>query len=262
MIHYHGTPITPMTASLAVLNGGHAFVSFKYPEQLGLALDVCQSFAVDNGAFSSWKSGKPVTDWTDYYEWVGSINRIPSFDFAVIPDVIDGGESDNDLLIAEWPWRVSAPHVGAPVWHMHESLERLLSLALEFPRICIGSSGQFATVGDAKWWTRMAEAMNTICDKSGLPICKLHGLRMLDPDVFKRLPFSSADSTNIAQNIGIDSKWRGTYLPPTKETRAMVMRQRIESHQAASYWDFHPTQMEIAACAHGLSTATTRCNPV
>ena len=50
MIHYHGLPITPATAALAAIKGGHAFVSFRYPDQLGLLLDVCQSFAVDNGA--------------------------------------------------------------------------------------------------------------------------------------------------------------------------------------------------------------------
>lgn len=57
MIHYHGLPITPATAAFAAVGGGHAFVSFRYADQLGLALEICQSFAVDNGAFSAWKSG-------------------------------------------------------------------------------------------------------------------------------------------------------------------------------------------------------------
>ena len=92
MIHYHGLPITPATAACAAVGGGHAFVSFRYADQLGLALEICQSFAVDNGAFSAWKSGKPITDWTGYYAWVDEICRSPSFDFAVIPDVIDGDE--------------------------------------------------------------------------------------------------------------------------------------------------------------------------
>lgn len=93
----------------------------------------------------------------------------------------------------------------------------------------------------------MAEAMNAVCDKNGNPICKLHGLRMLNPEVFSRLPLSSADSTNIAQNIGIDSAWRGTYTPPSKECRALVMRERIESNKAITFWNYQPVQMEIAA---------------
>ncbi|WP_206601766.1 hypothetical protein [Herbaspirillum aquaticum] len=74
-------------------------------------------------------------------------------------------------------------------------------------------------------------------DRQGRPICKLHGLRMLDPEVFSRFPFASADSTNIGRNVGIDSAWRGTYTPPTKEARAALMRERIEAHQSLTFWD-------------------------
>ena len=238
MIHYHGLPITPDTAARAAISGGHAFVSFRYPEQTALVLDVCQSFAVDNGAFSAWKSGEPVTDWTRYYEWVAELHRYPSFDFAVIPDVIDGDEKANDALVAEWPWRGQAAKlwVGAPVWHFHESIDRLRALAHEWPRVCLGSSGSYATIGDYSWWHRVAEAMNAICDKNGNPVCKLHGLRMLDPDVFTRLPLSSADSTNIAQNVSIDSRWKGTYTPPTLQCRAEIIRARIEAHQGQQFW--------------------------
>ena len=249
MIHYHGLPITPETAARAAVSGGHAFVSFRYPDQLGLVVEVCQSFAVDNGAFSAWKSGEPVTDWRRYYEWVADLHRCPAFDFAVIPDVIDGDEQANDALVAEWPWgrEAKSKWVGAPVWHMHESIDRLRRLALEWPRVCLGSSGEFATVGDARWWNRIAQAMNAVCDKRGDPITKLHGLRMLNPDVFSRLPFASADSTNIAKNVGIDSAWRGTYTPPSKEVRAMVMRERIESHNAAAFWERQPVQAILVA---------------
>lgn len=236
MIHYHGLPITPSTAALRAIGGGHAFVSFRHPEQLTLALEVAQSFAVDNGAFSAWRSGHPVTDWEPYYDWVAELHRYPGFDFAVIPDVIDGDEAANDALLTEWPWRDSAPHIGAPVWHLHESLERLDRLVTAWPRICLGSSGDFAKIGTPAWWARMAEAMDVICDRSGRPCTKLHGLRMLDPEVFSRFPFASADSTNIGQNIGIDSAWKGAYTPPTKEARAAIMRERIESHQALTLW--------------------------
>ncbi len=236
MIHYHGLPITPATAAAKAIASGHAFVSFRYPDQLGLVLEVAQSFAVDNGAFSAWRSGKPVTDWNPFYEWVAELHRYPSFDFAVIPDVIDGSEADNDALIAEWPWRERAPWVGAPVWHMHESLERLERLALAWPRVCLGSSGQYARVGTPEWWARMSAALDRVCDRDGRPVCKLHGLRMLNPKVFGRLPLASADSTNIAQNVGIDSKWKGTYAPANKESRAQVMRERIETNQALTFW--------------------------
>jgi hypothetical protein len=142
MIHYHGLPITPATAAVRAISGGHAFVSHQHAGQLTLALECAQSFAVDNGAFSAWSSGNTITDWSVYYAWVDSLRFYPAFDFAVIPDVIDGDEAENDALIAQWPWLQDAPWVGAPVWHVHESLARLAWLAASFPRICIGSSGR------------------------------------------------------------------------------------------------------------------------
>lgn len=235
MIHYHGLPITPGTAAVRAIGSGHAFVSYAHPDQLHLAAEVCQSFAVDNGAFSAWRKGDPITDWSGYYEWVAKCKRIPSCDFAVIPDVIDGDEAANDSLLAEWPlprW------FGAPVWHMHESFARLERLASSFQRVCIGSSGEFATVGSGEWWNRIARAMRVVCDDDGYPLAKLHGLRMLNQEIFTRLPFASADSTNIARNIGIDQAWRGSYMPPSKEIRADVMRSRIESHNSPARWSF------------------------
>lgn len=213
-------------------------MSFRHSEQLPLAMQLCQSFAVDNGAFSAWVSGKPVKDWSGYYEWVKSIERHPAFDFAVIPDVIDGSEKDNDALVEEWPWLRLAPWIGAPVWHMHESPERLRRLADRFPRVCIGSSGRFSQIGTSQWWGRMADAFKAICNAAGEPMCKLHGLRMLDPKIFSRLPLSSADSTNIGRNIGIDCKWNGAYSPSSKEMRALIMRERIESYQSAATWRY------------------------
>lgn len=244
MIHYHGLPITPETAAVRAVEAGHAFVSFAHPLQLRTAVEVCQSFAIDNGAFSAWKAGAPVQNWRPFYEWAAECKRIPSCDFAVIPDVIDGGEEENDALLAEWPLPV---WFGAPVWHMHESLDRLERLAARFPRVCIGSSGEFATIGTAQWWGQMARAMRVICNDEGQPLVRLHGLRMLNPDIFSRLPLASADSTNIGRNIGIDQAWKGTYSPPTKEARAQVMRSRIESQTAPAIWGFIVPEIQIAA---------------
>lgn len=233
MIHYHGLPITPATAAAKAVEGGHAFVSFAHSDQLSIAVDVAQSFALDNGAFSAWKSGSPIVDWSGYYEWVSECMKYPNCDFAVIPDVIDGSEDDNDALLVEFPF---SNWIGAPVWHLHESFERLERLAADYPRICLGSSGEFATIGTTKWWQRMSAAMKVLCDENGSPITKIHGLRMLNPEVFTRFPFASADSTNIGRNIGIDKSWKGNYMPPTKEMRAQVMRSRIEAFNAPHRW--------------------------
>jgi hypothetical protein len=236
VIHYHGLPITPATAAARAVEAGHAFVSYAHSDQLGVAVEMCQSFAIDNGAFSAWKSGRPVQDWRPFYEWAEQCRRIPSCDFAVVPDVIDGDEDANDALLDEWPLGAM---FGAPVWHMHESLDRLERLATTYLRVCIGSSGQYATVGNDAWWARIDQAMRVVCDPQGRPLVKLHGLRMLNPKVFTRLPFASADSTNIGRNVGIDKHWaKGHYLPPTKEMRAQVMRSRIEAFNSPATYEY------------------------
>jgi len=233
MIHYHGTPITPETAAAEIIAGRHAMVSFANPQQIDLISDACQSFALDNGAFSAWRAGKPITDWKPYYEWVKKWRRHPGFDWALIPDIIDGSEKDNDVQIAIWPL---GKYAGVPIWHLHESLPKLQRLCEFWPRVAFGSSGEFAAIGASAWWNRMGEAMEIAC-RFGWPMTKLHGLIMLDPEIFGKFPFSSADSTNVARNIGIDGAWRGTYQPIDKAGRGVVLANRIESHNSAPSWE-------------------------
>jgi hypothetical protein len=233
MIHYHGTPITPEKFLPCILRGGHAFVSHKYPQQLETILSVCQSFALDNGAFSAWRSGNPVKDWQEFYKFAETVGKLPSCDFVVIPDVIDGSEQDNDYMLTEFPL---PKQVGSPVWHMHESFDRLERLCYSgYYKVCVGSSQEYASVGTKLWWERMSAAMDFIC-KDGLPPCKLHGLRMLNPKVFTKLPLHSADSCTIAVKVGIDNNWKGTLQPATKSARGLVLRDRIEAQQSSTKW--------------------------
>lgn len=241
MIHYHGGPITPETVAIRVWSGRHAFVSVAAPQQIKTAAGACQSFALDNGAFSAWKAKRPP-NWPAYYAWCEQWLFHPACDFAIIPDDIEGDEATNDALVGEWPFGKGP---GVPVWHLHESIDRLRRLCDEWPRVALGSSGEFATVGTPLWWQRMAQAMNAVC-VNGRPVTKLHGLRMLNPDVFSRLPLSSADSTNVAQNSGMDTAWRGTYVPANEETRAQVLVERIELFNAAERWEPQAEQLCLA----------------
>lgn len=230
MIHYHGGPITPDTCAIKAWKARHAFISFAHYGQIGLAAEHCQSFAIDNGAFSFWKAGKQ-TDWKSYYEFIEAWRSHPGFDFAVIPDVIEGSEDENDNLLAEWSF---AKHEGLAVWHTNESIDRLVRLANEWPRVGIGSSGEYDAAKVSKLLSRMNEVLPHILDDKKRPICKLHGLRMLNPKIFTKLPLSSADSTNVARNIGIDVKWKGTYQPQSKETRTTILIERIESENSSN----------------------------
>lgn len=236
MIHYHGGPIFPEAAARSAWRRGHAMISFAYPKQAPLAFEVAQSVILDNGAFTAWKNGDSV-DVAAYAEWVRGWMHHPGFDWCLIPDIIDGSEQQNDEAIGLW-LEAFSPHVSVPVWHLHESLERLERL-VSFPRLALGSSGEYAEIDNrpgSRWWTRISEAMEICCDKQGRPRTKLHGLRMLDPTITSHVPLSSADSTNCARNVPLDSRWEGPYEPMTKETRAALMVERIEFHATASFW--------------------------
>ena len=93
-----------------------------------------------------------------------------------------------------------------PVWHMHESTERLIRLATDFDYIAFGSSGEYATIRTKKWHYRMREAFTALADAGLKP--KIHGLRMLDGRILGNYPLTSADSTNLACNV---PKWKVKY---------------------------------------------------
>ena len=231
MKHYHGTPIGGKRQDVArFLQGRHALVPFPRPDDAGIVADVCKSFVFDNGAFTVWKQGGQL-DVEGYVRWVDDWHRHPGFEWALIPDVIEGSEEENDRLLEAWPLHLP----GVPVWHLHESLERLKRLAAQWSTVALGSSGQWATPGTAGWWRRLADAMDAICDEHGRPLCRLHGLRMLNPAIFTRLPLASADSTNAAVNCGSVSRF-GMYTPPTAAQRAAVIAERIEAHNSAATW--------------------------
>jgi hypothetical protein len=228
VIHYHGGPITPETCAYRVWRGRHAFISFAHPDQIELAALICQSLSLDNGAFTFWtKNQDKQVDWHAYYAWCDRWLAHPACDWAVIPDVIEGSEDENDALISEWPFG----HRGVPVWHLNESPERLIQLANTWPRVALGSAAEWDVSSPAKCLERLYDVLPAICS-AGQPVTKLHGLRMLSHHIITAVPLASADSTNVARNIGIDAKWAGGYAPATKETRAMVLAERIESYQS------------------------------
>lgn len=188
MIHYHGTPINPHFA-MAPMAGRHFCVAWTDPRALPWCLSHGASVMLDNGAFSAWTRGASV-DWTAFYQWATPHLRHPHW--AVIPDVIDGDEAANDELLAACPLPRA---LSAPVWHMHESLERLARLAAAYPRICIGSSGEYATPGNAAWRSRIDAAWEVIPSATWV-----HMLRAMKEASEGAWPFASADSTNIARN--------------------------------------------------------------
>lgn len=224
MIHYHGTPISPVSA-LYELAGRHFCVSHARPDDVDRCHQIGQSVMLDNGAFSKWKRGA-ATDWAAFYEWAERWLSFPTT-WAVIPDVIDGGSQLQDALLREWPFG----HRGAPVWHMDEPLHRLIQLTETWPRVCIGSTAEYATVLSPTWVRRMDEIWNALAKAHRLTpwIHMLRGMQCAG----RCWPFASADSTDIGQN----------HNRPQNTPRAMA--DRWDAMQTPAKWIPEPQQMEL-----------------
>lgn len=231
VIHYHGTPITPRP-KLHELAGRCFCVSFADPRDVRVCHEIGQSVMLDNGAFTFWRRGGQP-DWNGYMAWAEPWLDYPTT-WAVIPDVIDGDEAENDRLLANW----RLPD-GAPVWHLHESLERLQRLATSYERICFGSSGSFATVGTVAWHRRVSAAFDTVADERGrVPwIHMLRGLSLAG----RHYPFASADSTNAARNH--NGSWRSKPKPIAQ------MVAEMDARQCPGRWDRGGTQTELEGIA-------------
>tara|TARA_R100000995_G_scaffold32942_1_gene14831 strand:- start:1065 stop:1742 length:678 start_codon:yes stop_codon:yes gene_type:complete len=224
MIHYHGTPLTPKS-ELLKLSGKHFCISYADARDSHFSLCYAQSIMWDNGAYTHYKQGK-APDWHGYYEWVES--RLAHPHWAVVPDVIDGTDSDNFNLAKKWPHRKDC---SAVVWHLHEPIEYIGKLLdLGFGKICFGSSRQYWQVGSIAWERRMDDAFNWLVKNGNLPwIHMLRGLSLCGD----RWPFSSADSANVARN------YKDLNICPER------MARRIDSIQNPIYWNPRPQNMEL-----------------
>lgn len=194
-------------------------MSHAQPQDIERAHKVGQGVMLDNGAFTKWKKNRP-TDWPSFYEWCDRWLAHPNT-WAVIPDVIDAGAQLQDALLREWPFG----HRGAPVWHMDEPLGRLSKLTLEWPRVCIGSTAEFARVLSDPWRGRMDECWNELArhHRRTPPVHMLRGMQCSG----REWPFASVDSSDIAQNhnrpyntaLDMANRWDamqcpGAWLPP------------------------------------------------
>jgi hypothetical protein len=208
---HHGTPITPL-AVLELLSGRNFCVSFYRPDQVEIVARIAASWFIDCGAFSAWKQGLVLDAayWALYYEFVRHwLAR--GCGWFVIPDVINAGSQLQDALLRECP--ADLKPFGAPVWHMDEPISRLLTLADEFARVCIGSTAEYAVVGSPAWRERMDEAWDALRARQG-PRPRIHMLRGLQCELPSYdYPFDSVDSTHMGRNhnrlnrFGDDKPW-------------------------------------------------------
>ena len=222
MIHYHGTPISPMKA-IETMGGKHFCVSYARPDDLKRCLRIGQSLMLDNGAFSAKTRGLPF-DRDGFYGWVEPLLAHPHW--GVVPDVIDGSEDEQREMVKSWPFR---KEMGIPVWHLGLSISYLIELCDAWGRVCFGSAGEFWQIGTSKWCHRMDEAFNALVNTYGRQIPWVHGMRMLG-QASGPWPLASADSTNVALHHAEHLECAG------------CMAKRIDSTNPPTKWNIQPLQ--------------------
>jgi hypothetical protein len=166
----------------------------------------------------------PVVEFEGGERW---LNRPTNW--AIIPDVIDAGSQEQDALIREWPFGQR----GSPVWHMDEPLDRLLRLCDEWPRVCIGSTGEYWKINSPSWERRMGKAWNTLAPRHRFTP-NIHMLRGMALSL-ERWPFASVDSTDVAQN----------HNRPQNTAKGMV--DRWDAAQCPAGWTHVALQGELVA---------------
>lgn len=238
MIKYHGTPVGGSKMdSLKFLNGRHALISFAHPNQGAEVLEFCESFCVDNGAFTIWKTTGGDINIPEYVNFVEMMGKHPAFDFAIIPDKIMGSEQQNDDMIKQWEdTGMTDIYHCTPVFHLGENPDRFLELASRYHKVCFGSTDAWARNGSKEWWKNMADFMDIVTDEDGVLPCKVHGLRMLDTKLFQYLPLHSGDSTNAGVN-GHKAMKKPPFPAVHRWQGNERIAQRIEAFQSAPVWD-------------------------
>lgn len=226
IIHYHGTPITPK-AQLERMGGRHFCVSYAAPSDLQRCLRLGQSVVFDNGAFSTWRRGAAF-DEVGYYRWLEPILTPPHW--CVMPDEIDGSLEQQQAFLGRWPRETFGYENCAPVFHLHLPLSHLQFLANAYPKVCLGSSGEYAEIGTDRWCARMDEIFNALAKRRVMPW--VHGLRMLGQHSGP-WPLASADSTNVAQNFKRDTGCAECKAAP------------IDGRQPSAKWTPRPVQSSL-----------------
>tara|TARA_R100001510_G_C7645678_1_gene203038 strand:+ start:638 stop:1420 length:783 start_codon:yes stop_codon:yes gene_type:complete len=206
----HGTPITPKRF-LHELKGHSFCVSYMHKEQIEDCINLVgenEILILDNGAFTAWKKGITLDDnhWNGFYAWANDVmDRCPNA-VCVIPDVINGSEEENMMLISEAIKgnKIKYPERAMAIWHLNESLEMLEKLYRIFNFIGFGSCAEYdiARNGeDSAYMARIKEVWANMAwwsIKHDIDRPWIHMMRGLG--VLHKIAFDSADSCNIAMN--------------------------------------------------------------
>jgi len=227
MIFYHGSYLGGATHIITPFFTGRNFlISMEYPRFSEYVKNQSSGFILDNGAFTLWKKGFGDVDVYKYIDFVKSFDSCDNYDYSFIPDKIDGTEKQNDDYIEKW-LNLYGDFKSVPVWHYHESFDRLRLLLASFDMVALGSSGEYATINSVDWKNRTNKIFEVYRNMNCLT--KLHGLRVLNPKIFTQYEYFSGDSSNLGRNNGSYMKRHGL---KDRYEAMVLMAKNLEKYQS------------------------------
>lgn len=213
MIPFHGTPIGSYHRNKDVLRGINMVLTWTtyssvvkgarthVPTKSGiLHARLANALLLDCGAFPFWRAQKrnnnpKPLDFQSVIKWYREMMIYNENTNVIMPDVIEGGEYENDMMLERFP--LDLVSIAWPVWHTEESIHRLIRLARKYGKICIGPMGRHSHVTGKAYTERMIEVFNAITrDAYGTKIHALRGLQLAGGP----FPFDQADSTDAGRN--------------------------------------------------------------
>lgn len=182
IIYYAGVDSNPKDVNDAFTAGArHFMISFYYWRKHKTVLRLLRQLGVhimlDSGAYSSWKSGESIS----LADYMGYIKRNQIGKYVVLDVVGDPEETDFNLHAMEYEGLFPIPvfHIGTPFAKLDEYARRYRYIALG------------GTVGRSK------NARNSFFSEvfSRHPELNYHGLGMTVPELMRKYPWMSVDST-------------------------------------------------------------------
>lgn len=188
-----------LVARLRELGWGRVFVGKPTPYP-------GEPWALDNGAFAAWKSGKKFSapDFAKHAHAVASLRPI----FGVLPDVVGGGEESIKLSAS---WIYSLPE--SIPWYLAVQdgmTEKMVGPVLEHVSgIFLGGTTEFKST--APRWSELAHGSGK----------RFHYARVSTPQHIRRAYDCGADSCDSTQPLWSENEWR-KFERAVADTRAQT----------------------------------------
>lgn len=168
------------------------------------------SIFLDSGAFSAWQQNDPI----DIHKYIDFIKKHEKYiDIYANLDIIGSskfpGKETAELTLKNQRIMEKAGLTPIPCFHVGEPLDYLHYYVEDYNYIALGG---MAKMTKNKRKPVMDNYFSSfICDKEGMPKCKVHGFGMTDFELMLRYPWYSVDSMSW-----ISSTMFGSIFVPTK----------------------------------------------